>query len=119
MDEGQRAFSERLAKLNRRQRSLSGGYVLKVKDDGLLVAAPARGRTGSFFQPRLAVFLLVFLWAFKGMLIAALGPGYSQSVDRLAGSTPVERAGAVVMYPDPLAQWIAGRIKTTLEQMPV
>ena len=119
MDESQRAFSERLKKLNRSHRSLAGGYEIRMKDDGLLVAAPAGQRSGPWIRPRLVVFLIAFLWAFKGVLIAALGPGYGQSVERLAAGTPVERAGAVVMYPDPLAQWIAGQIKTTLNNMPV
>ena len=90
-----------------------------MKEDGLLVAAPVKAPSRLRFRPHVAVYLLAFLWAFKGMLIAALGSGYGQSIDRLAGGTPVEQAGAIVMYPDPLAQWIAGRIKTTLNKMPV
>lgn len=119
MDEGQRAFSERLKKLNRKNRALSGGYVFRMQDDGLLVASPAAMRGGGAFQPRVAVYLLAFLWMFKGILIASLGHGYDHSITRLAQGTPVERAGAVVMYPDPLAQWIAGQILTTVENMPV
>ena len=119
MDEGQRAFSARLEQLSRKHRSLSRGCRFQIKEDGLLVAAPVKPPPRLRFQPRVAVYLLAFLWVFKGVLIAALGSSYGQSIDRLAGGTPVEQAGAVVMYPDPLAQWIAGQIRITLDKMAV
>jgi hypothetical protein len=119
MDEGQRDFSRRLKLLSRKHSSMTRGYRVLMKEDGLLVAAPAAGPSRLQFRPRIVVFLIGFLWLFKGVLIASLGTGYGQSIERLAAGTPVEQAGAMVMYPDPLAQWIAGQIRTTIDKMPV
>ncbi len=114
MDKGQIAFSARLKQLDRKRQSLSGGYTMCMKPDGLLVAAPARGgRLGGTLLPRVVLFLIAGIWLFKGLLLTALGDaGYQSSLERLAGGTPVEQVGAAVMYPDPLARWIAERIDT-------
>jgi hypothetical protein len=102
-------FDQRVNNLGRKHNALSRGYVTRMRPDGLIVARPHRK------QSRISLkvvfrFLLAFL-AFKGFLIASLGPdGYGDRVNKLENGTVVEKAGAFVMQMDPVSNLIAQQI---------
>ncbi len=102
-------FDRRLRRLNRKNRAMTRGYTTRMRPDGLIVLQPRS--TAPRIQPRTIVFFLVACLAFKGFLIAAVGPvSYEQRVANLAQGTSVEKAGAWVMQIDPASQWISEKV---------
>lgn len=107
---------ENLMDFNRRVRRIEKAHV-----DGYgFEAAGALGR--SHYRPRkrlrlpltgpllMVVALVVVL---KAAIQMQLGPElYQSKVDRLWQGNLVERTGAVMMQPDPLSTWVAGRLAT-------
>lgn len=102
-------FDQRVNNLGRKHRAMSRGYVTRMRSDGLIVARPYRAQARFPVKPVL-LFLLAFV-AFKGFLIANLGPdAYSERVSKLENGTVVERAGAWVMQIEPVSNLIAQEI---------
>ncbi len=59
--------------------------------------------------PLLVIVALVVVM--KALIQLHLGAGlYQERVDRLWLGNPAERIGAVLMQPDPLSLWLAGRL---------
>ena len=99
-------FDDRLRRIDRRNRSLSRGFVLSVDRDGLIVARPESSRFR--FPWRVTLFLLVAVLGFKVLLHAYIGPeAYGERLARLADGTAAERMSAYVLHADPVTVWIA------------
>lgn len=99
-------FDDRLRRIDRRNRTLSRGFVLAVDRDGLIVARPETRRFR--FPWRVLLFLLVAVLGFKTMLHAYIGPeSYGERLDRLAGGTVAERMSAYVLHADPVTIWVS------------
>ena len=96
MDERQEQFQERVHRLNTTHRALVGGYQMRMRSDGLVVAVPRRATV-----PVLAmgiVLALVFLALFKILLIADLGQ--EERIDRMSRlnfGPAVDGTGAILM----------------------
>jgi len=59
----------------------------------------------------MVILFLLALLAFKGFLIASLGPdAYNERVDKLQNGTMIEKAGAWVMHIEPASDFIAQQI---------
>ncbi len=102
-------FDRRLRRLDRKQRAMTRGYTTRIRPDGLIVVQPRR--SGPRIRLRAILFFLVAFLAFKGFMIATIGPAsYEQRVLTLAEGTGVEKAGAWVMQIDPASQYIADQI---------
>jgi hypothetical protein len=102
-------FDQRVTNLGRKHHALSRGYVARMRPDGLIVARPYRNQ--SHFPYRVVFFFLVAFVAFKGFLIASLGPdAYTDRVSRLQDGTMVEVAGAWAMQTDPVSDLVAQQI---------
>lgn len=109
MDQSHLQFDQRINQLGRKHNALSRGYVARMRPDGLIVARPYRKQSRFPFK-MVFVFLLAII-AFKGFLIASLGPdAYSERVGKLENGTMVEQAGAWVMQIDPVSDLIAQQI---------
>ena len=113
MADNRDVFDGRLQRIGRKHSQLAHGYELHMQDDGLIVARPKRPR--SYVPPRsLALFFIGFL-AFKGVLIASLGPiAYDEKLDALHQGTVIEQAGAWVMMPDPVSREVGARLAPVL-----
>lgn len=106
MVENQLLFNQRVQRLAKKHDAMSRGYKTRMRKDGLIVMKPRRSRPG--VSLRAIVLFIGALLMFKGFLLANLGPeGYSERVAKLSEGTPVERAGAWVMQPDPVSVFIA------------
>ncbi len=113
MAKDQLQFNQRLQLLTRKHRAMSQGYTTHIQPDGLIIARPRRARPRISLRPVLV--FLVAMVAFKGFLIANLGPlAYEERLDRLQQGTVVEQAGAFVMQIDPLSRYAADKIGPVL-----
>jgi len=109
MVENQLQFDQRLRQLDRKYRAMSHGFTTRIRSDGLIVVQPERARFRVPIKP-LLVFIIAVI-AFKGFLIANLGPAtYDDRVAKLRSGTIVEQAGAFIMQSDPASHYIAGQI---------
>ncbi|MBB93563.1 MAG: hypothetical protein CML68_03010 [Rhodobacteraceae bacterium] len=103
-------FDQRLHRIERSRRRMANGYELQMQNDGLIVARPRRSRSLGV-SPRVVILAVAGLLAFKGFLIAALGPvAYDERVDKLWNGTVVEQAGAWFMQMDPVSREIGARL---------
>lgn len=101
-------FDQRVSRLDRMHRDLSHGYVTRIRPDGLIVIQPRRA---SFHFPikAMVIFVLAFV-AFKGFLLASIGPdAYHDRIALLESGTIVEQGGAWVMQIDPVSEAIANK----------
>ena len=99
-------FDKRLKRIERTNRRLSRGFVLKVGNDGLVSRKARKG--GIRLPARGLVFLFVGFFGFKGFLLAHLGPEtYGSRVEILGNGTLVEKAGAIIMQADRLTEGFA------------
>lgn len=99
-------FDDRLRRINRRNRTLSRGFVLSVSNDGLIVARPESSRLR--FPWRVLLLLLVAVIGFKAALLAVIGPEeYAERLARLSNGTAAERMSAYVLHADPVTVWLA------------
>lgn len=106
-------FDQRLRRLTRKHRAMAGGYVTRMRPDGLIVAQPRRAQAR--ISGRSVILFILAFFLFKGFLIANLGPEtYGERVGRLRTGTPVEQAGALVMQADPASAWISEQIGPVL-----
>ncbi|GAA6190198.1 hypothetical protein DS909_02340 [Phaeobacter gallaeciensis] len=109
MVEEQLQFDRRIQRLSRKHQSMSRGYSTRMRADGLIVTTPQRN--GLKVPLRAILFVFVALFAFKGFLLASIGPeSYADRVQRLSEGTVVEQAGAWVMQIEPVSAFIASQI---------
>ena len=102
-------FGQRVDRLTRRHRAMSRGYATVLRDDGLLVTAPARRGTG--LSLRVIVVCILWLCFFKALLFATVGGAtYEDRVSRLAEGNMAEAAGAWVMQADPVTRALGAQI---------
>ena len=102
-------FNRRVAAIETRRKRLGSSYVKLEDRDGVLVPVerprPRRGLPLRGITVALSGFL-----AFKGFLLAYLGPlTYTDRVAVLEEGTIVEKLGAWVMTADPITLWIAAQ----------
>jgi hypothetical protein len=99
-------FGDRIRRINRRNRTLSRGFVLSVSNDGLIIARPESNRMR--FPWRVLLFLLLAVIGFKTVLHAVIGPEeYAERLARLSNGTVAEQMSAYVLHADPLTVWLA------------
>lgn len=102
-------FDRRMRRINRRHSKLSHGYVTSINDDGLVIAKPAR--KGRNTIARATVIVVVMLLLFKGVLHAQLGAqAYQERLELLGSGTAMEKAGAIIMTPDPITLWVSSKV---------
>lgn len=102
-------FDDRLRRIDRRNRTLSRGFVLSVSRDGLIVARPETSRLR--FPWRVLLVLLVAMMAFKIVLHAYIGPeAYGERLTRLSNGTIAEQLSAYVLHADPVTLWISDAV---------
>ena len=102
------AFDSRLTRLARKHRKImAGGVSYRMTRDGLITAHP-RVNLGPAFPMRTLALLLVAAFAFKALLLVALGDEpYASRLANLQAGSPVERAGAWIMQADPATAMMA------------
>ena len=113
MSDAIRDFNARLRRIDGHHARLDRGHVGKVRRDGLIVFKPMRPR------PRLPLrgiaYVVLGVVLFKAVAFAHLGAGaYEARVARLAGGHAGERAGAMLLRPDPVSRWMAGHLSAIL-----
>lgn len=96
-------FDARLAQLARKHRRMGmHGVTFRIRPDGLITAHPRRSLSGLFPLRTLAL-LVLSLIALKALFVMALGTAtYAERVEALRAGSPVERAGAWLMQPEPI-----------------
>lgn len=110
MLETENSFHSRLRALGRKHAAMSNGVTTHIRADGLIVVQPRR-RPRRGFPLRGTVYLIAGFFAFKGFLLASMGPvTYQERVQSLADGTVIEKAGAKAMQIDPLALMISEMI---------
>ncbi|MCU9838424.1 hypothetical protein OEZ49_11650 [Ruegeria sp. WL0004] len=106
-------FDHRVRRLTKKHEAMSRGYYGRVRKDGLIEMKPRR--SGIKLPVRALLLIVASIFIFKGFLLASLGSDtYGYRVERLAGGTAVEQAGAWVMKPDPLSVFLAEQIGPVL-----
>ena len=104
-------FHKRVGSLQRQHKAMANGYTTQLREDGLIVMKPKRGRRRGFPLRALTLLFLGF-FAFKGFMLASLGDvTYNERVAQLSNGSPVEQAGAWVMQGDPVTVLFAEVIK--------
>ena len=82
-------FARRPRRLDRKHRALSRGFVTALHADRSIVTKPRRAHPR--INPRVVLMFLVAFFAFKGLMIASIGPaGYGERIDTLAAGTLLE-----------------------------
>jgi len=111
MVETQVDFRKRLGALDRKHAGLANGYTTKVRNDGLIVVKPKRGRRSRVSVLR-GLFVIAFGFvAFKAFMLASMGEiTYNERVAKLNQGTVIEQGGAWVMQIDPATTFVAGFI---------
>ncbi|WP_421701490.1 hypothetical protein [Aliiroseovarius sp.] len=111
-------FNKRLRDIDSKHRKLSRGYVQLVERDGLLVPVSTRRTARRGFPFRGLLLTLAGFLVFKAVLLTHLGPiTYGERVEKLAGGTTLEQAGAWVMRADPITMWITRQIGLQLDAL--
>ncbi|MEL6167167.1 MAG: hypothetical protein AAFR35_00655 [Pseudomonadota bacterium] len=110
-DQQQRAFEQRMRRIERSQRRLAAGSVAAISEDGLIIAKPRPVRMRFPWRGLLAI--LVIVVGFKGFLHAQMGPtAYEAAVVQLQQGNVGEQIGAYILLPDPatlyLSNWLTG-----------
>ncbi|MCV2888294.1 hypothetical protein [Ruegeria aquimaris] len=106
-------FDHRVRRLTKKHEAMTRGYYGRIRKDGLIEMKPRRG--GIKLPLRALLLLVAGIFVFKGFLLASLGSDtYGYRVEKLAGGTAVEQAGAWVMQPDPLSVLLAEQIGPVL-----
>jgi len=102
-------FDQRLQRIGQQRQNLSNGYQAVVASDGLVTLKPKRRKRE--LPVKGLVLLLIGFFAFKGLMLAHLGPqSYDDRVGKLGAGTVIEQAGAWVMQNDVATDWIAKQI---------
>ncbi|MCW1952383.1 MAG: hypothetical protein KIH44_013565 [Octadecabacter sp.] len=105
------SLDKRLNKVVRNhERMKRNGVVHRVGKDGLIRSRPRLVRP--YFPLKGALLIAVLFFAFKALLFAQLGEGnYAQKVEQLRAGTMIEKAGAVLMQPEPLTVELGRSLK--------
>ena len=107
-----RDFEKRARAVESRHRQLADGYVTRMDKDGVMRHAPTRRLR--IFRPRMIVYMMLGLWAFKVFLASQLGlEAYNAHVAELNQGAALDRAGAYVMAVDPATMWMLEKIGIT------
>lgn len=113
MDAGQLEFQKRLSHLGRKQGAVSHGHVTGMRPDGVIVARPRAARP--VVSGRAVLLILAVFFVLKGVLLASVGVSvYYQCIAKMRDGTVLEKAGAIVMQPDPLSRLIAAEVRAVL-----
>ena len=110
MIETKEHFESRLSTLGRKHAAMAKGYITKTRRDGLIIVQPKRTRRARTARPIKGLVLLAAgVIAFKGLILAAVGPlEYNERLAKMAQGTQIEQGGAWVMQIDPATEFIAG-----------
>lgn len=109
-DMKQDEFYRRLEGIERKHKSLSGGYVRLEERNGILTPVQKVRPKRAFPWRGLFLVALAFI-LFKATLFAHLGPiGYIRNHAELEQGGVVERMGAWILRPDPVTIFIADKI---------
>ena len=99
-------FTRRLTHIGARHAQMDRGHAATIRHDGLMAAIPRRRAPA--FPCKIVVGLLLGCFAFKALLLVALGPvTYNERLATLENGGPVERIGAAALRIDPLTDAIA------------
>ena len=109
MVETHQHLGRRVHNLERNSARLSKGYYSTVRNDGLIVARPAR-QTSSF--PFKLVFILVALFfLYKAFVLSVIGyDTYQSRLTTLSNGTAFEQAGAWFLGIDPITLAVSAKM---------
>lgn len=109
MDKSIREFDRRHRAVTAKHRRLAEGYVTRLNPNGTIEQKPVR-RVRVLPLKGLALAVTGFI-AFKGYLLASLGPAdYATHVAHLGSGSLFEQAGSWLMGADPASRWIAAQL---------
>ena len=113
MSKQHREFSARLQRLEDKHSAMTPGYSAHVGPDGLIVVEPRKSKPSrGWITARAVVYLLCAFFLFKGFVIAALGfASYEARLAELSQGVAIERAGAIVMQPEPISVFIGQKLR--------
>ncbi|MEL0437145.1 hypothetical protein [Phycobacter sp. K97] len=113
MSKQHREFSARLRRLEDKHSAMTSGYSAHVGADGLIVVEPRKPvKARVWVTPRAVVYFLGFFFLFKGFVMAALGfASYEARLTELSQGIAIERAGAIVMQPEPISVFIGHKLR--------
>ncbi|MBE1296305.1 MAG: hypothetical protein GJ678_08700 [Rhodobacteraceae bacterium] len=116
MSKQHRDFHARLQRLEDKHSAMTSGYSAHVGADGLIVVEPRKpAKSRGWMTPRAVVYFLCFFFIFKGVVMAALGfASYEARVAELSKGILIERAGAIVMQPEPISVFIGYKLRPYL-----
>ena len=107
-------FDDRLRRIDKNRARMKQGYVTVVNRDGLIVTRPRRRRASMPWRG--FVFLICGFLGFKALLMASMGFGnYIDRVQKLEQGGVVEIAGAYLMRPDPISEYLALKLRPYLK----
>ncbi|OWU85485.1 hypothetical protein ATO6_00585 [Oceanicola sp. 22II-s10i] len=100
-----KSFQDRLKFIDRRARSLEGGYHPKVRKDGLIDLVPDRKPLRKRVPMKYVIGLLAGVIGYKVFLLIRMGEaGYAAKLASLAQGETVEKIGATLMQIDPVTR---------------
>jgi hypothetical protein len=107
-------FEKRIRKITRNHDRMNGaGVIYSVNHDGLIIARPRRRRAS--FPLRGVLLVIAAGFAFKGFLLADLGPAtYGDRISASQSGTLIEQGSAWLMQVDPVTVWVAEQINAFL-----
>lgn len=109
MVETHQHFGKRINDLNRKHVMMANGYYTVIRDDGLVIARPAKRSAGFPFKTFLLLGVLFFI--FKALVLSSVGPGtYQIRLNKLQSGTVVEQAGAWMLGLDPVTLAISTKV---------
>ncbi len=113
MSKQHREFNARLQRLEGKHGAMTSGYSAHVGPDGLIVVEPRKPRKSrGWVTPRAVVYFLCSFFLFKGVVMAALGfASYEARLVELSQGVAIERAGAIVMRPEPISVYIGEKLR--------
>jgi len=99
-------FDERIGRVTRKHRAMSKGYTFRVDKNGLINIKPKRAKGSSPFTMLIALLAVGLL--FKGVALANFGPEkYAERLAPMQSGNMVEQAGAWILEPGPMTEWVA------------
>ncbi len=99
-------FDRRVTQLTKKHEKLSRGYRASMRPDGLVVMKPQRVR--SAVPAKILLVCVIAFFLFKAFLLYNLGgDSYETRVEALKQGTSVEQAGAWIMQPEPVSEFLA------------
>lgn len=101
-------FDRRVNAVHRKHAGLANGtYTARVRQDGLIVAAPVKSGRMRFNPLSSLLILTAAVIGFKSLLLGSLGEeDYNARVASLAAGNEWEKAGAWVLQIEPLTEFV-------------